>query len=62
MYDRSTLVFPGIKYALLVCCTFKPINLILSKWACFMPGKTKVERSCLYNFFGDSTEWDCFLK
>ena len=44
-YDRPTLVFPGIKSDLLICCTFNPTNLVLSKWACFMPGKTKGGRS-----------------
>jgi len=46
IYDDSPiLVFPGKKFALLICCTFNPTNLVLSKWACFMPGKTEVERS-----------------
>ena len=40
-YDRSTLVFPGNKFALLICCTFYPINLVLNKWACFISCQEK---------------------
>jgi len=50
-YDRPTLVFLGIKSAFLIWCTFNPTNLVLSKWACFMPGKTKVGWTIISIFF-----------
>jgi len=44
-YDHPTLVFPGINDALLICDLFNLKNCDSSKWACYMPGKTKVGRS-----------------
>ena len=43
--ERPTLVFPDTNSALLICGTFNQKKSELSKWACFMPEKTKVGRS-----------------
>ena len=45
MFDRSTLVFPGMKHAHLLKIKFIGLNVQQTKRADLMPGKTKVERS-----------------
>ena len=45
IYDRSTLVFPGMKHAHLLKIKFIGLNAQQIKRADLMPGKTKVERS-----------------
>jgi len=51
IYDRPTLVFPGIKHAHLLKTKFVGLNVQLIKKADFMPGKTKVSWTIIYKFF-----------
>jgi len=52
MYDRPTLVFPGMKHAYLLELQFIGLNQPQFKRAEIMPGKTNVGRS--YIFFSSS--------
>jgi len=45
IYDRSTLVFPGMKHAHLLIIKSIGLNVQQIKRADLMPGKTKFERS-----------------